>query len=80
MGNLRIGPLPKTDAVRVTVAVPGELHEALLQYARAVSEEEGRLVDIRRLIPRMLQRFIDGDREFSRRRRQTRSRLETGHT
>ena len=72
MGNLRIGQLPKTDTVRITVVVPGELHEALLQYARAVSDVEGRPVDIRRLILRMLQRFIEGDREFNRRRRQTR--------
>ncbi len=76
MGNLRIGQLPKTDTVRLTLAVPGELHDALLQYARAVSEEEGRPVDVRRLIPRMLQRFIEGDREFNRRRRETKSNVE----
>lgn len=71
MPKLRIAQLPKADTVRLTLALPGELHDALVQYAGAVSAEEGRPIDIRRLIPRMLQRFIAGDREFNRRRRET---------
>ncbi len=62
--TLRLGPLPRTDSVKLTVAVPAELKAALDDYAAAHSRMHGEAVDATALIPHMLHAFIARDRGF----------------
>lgn len=66
MSNLKLGPLPKVETVRVTVTMPKLLKDALDFYA----EVHGKLygpVDAVALIPHMLEAFIRSDRAFMQR-------------
>lgn len=61
MSNLKLGPLPRLGAVRLTVSLPEPLKEELDLYAA----EYGRLygeVDAATLIPHMLESFLRSDR------------------
>lgn len=66
MSDLKLGPLPKVETVRVTVTLPKPLKDALDLYA----DEHGRLyepVEAAALIPHMLEAFIRSDRAFMQR-------------
>ena len=62
--KLRLGPLPRTDSVKVTISLSAELKQALDGYAAAHSQVHGEVVDAATLIPHMLQAFIARDRGF----------------
>lgn len=62
--KLRLGPLPRTDSVKLTISVPADLKTALDDYAAAHSRMHGDAVDATTLIPHMLQAFIARDRGF----------------
>lgn len=62
--RLRLGPLPRTESVKLTVSVPADLKHALDDYAAAHSRVHGEAVDAGTLIPHMLQAFIARDRGF----------------
>lgn len=64
--KLKIGPLPKTSSVKVTVRMPQTLVDELERYAAAHSQLYGEKVDAPALIPHMLARFIATDRGFRR--------------
>ena len=66
MTDLKLGPLPKVETVRVTVTMPKPLKDALDLYA----DEHGKLyepVDAAVLIPHMLEAFLRSDRAFMQR-------------
>jgi hypothetical protein len=63
-GKLRLGPLPRTDTVKLTVSLSAELKQSLDDYAAAHSQVNGETVDAATLIPHMLQAFIARDRGF----------------
>ena len=67
MPDLKLPKLPKTDTVRLTIALPAELHERLELYAQVYSETYDEPVDLKRLLPHMLERFLTSDRGFQRR-------------
>jgi hypothetical protein len=67
--KLRLGPLPKTDLIKLTVTLPTELKQRLERYAQLHSQTHGEPVDAAALIPHMLDAFIAHDREFLRRTR-----------
>jgi hypothetical protein len=62
--KLKLGPLPKTETLKVTIHLASELKAKLDQYAHLHSEMFGQRVDATALIPLMLQTFIDRDRGF----------------
>jgi hypothetical protein len=62
--KLKLGPLPETETVKITVQLPGDLKHYLDQYARLHSQTWGRAVDSAAIIPYMLQAFIERDRGF----------------
>ncbi|MEJ1962226.1 MAG: DUF2274 domain-containing protein [Gammaproteobacteria bacterium] len=62
--KLRLGPLPKTDTVKMTIAVPIALKAQLDQYAQVHSSTWHETVDASTLIPHMLEQFIARDRGF----------------
>ncbi|MEQ8401557.1 MAG: DUF2274 domain-containing protein [Silicimonas sp.] len=66
MPDLKLSKLPKTDTVRLTIALPAELHERLELYAQVYSETYDEPVDLKRLLPHMLERFLTSDRGFQR--------------
>ncbi|MDN7439407.1 DUF2274 domain-containing protein [Burkholderia cepacia] len=64
--KLRLGPLPKTESIRLTFSCPANLKADLDRYAALYAQTYGEAVDATTLIPHMLEAFIAGDRGFKR--------------
>ena len=62
--KLRLGPLPKTESVKLTFACPVTLKADLDRYAMLYEQTYGEVVDAMTLIPHMLEAFMIGDRGF----------------
>lgn len=62
--ELRLGPLPKTALVKLTIALPAKLKADLDRYAVVHSKRWGESIDAGALIPHMLEAFIARDRGF----------------
>lgn len=62
--KLRLGPLPKTESVKVTFACSANLKADLDRYAVLHAQTYGEAVDAVTLIPHMLEAFMAGDRGF----------------
>jgi len=62
--KLRLGPLPKTDSVKLTFVCPVTLKADLDRYAALHAQTYGEAVDAVTLIPHMLSTFISGDRRY----------------
>ena len=68
--TLKLGPLPDTKPVRVTLDVPANVHQQLVAYAEVLGRETGQAVDEpAKLIVPMIERFMATDRGFARLRR-----------
>lgn len=63
-GKLRLGPLPKTESVKLTFTCPASLNANLDRYAALHGQTYGETVDAVTLIPHMLEAFMAGDRGF----------------
>ncbi|WP_300615043.1 DUF2274 domain-containing protein [Dokdonella sp.] len=64
--KLRLGPLPRTENVRLTFACPASLKANLDRYAALHAQAYGETVDAEKLIPHMLEAFMAGDLGFKR--------------
>ncbi|MGQ0708200.1 MAG: DUF2274 domain-containing protein [Rhodoferax sp.] len=64
--KLRLGPLPKTESVKLTFTCPASLKADLDRYAALHAQTYGETVDAATLIPYMLEAFMAGDRGFRR--------------
>ena len=64
--TLRLGPLPKTESVKVTFSCPAGLKADLDRYAAMHAQTYGEAVDAASLIPHMLEAFMAADRGFRR--------------
>ncbi len=62
--KLRLGPLPKSETVKLTFACPASLKADLDRYAPLHAQTYGEAVDAVTLIPHMLETFIARDRGF----------------
>ena len=62
--KLRLGPLPKTESVKLTFACPAALKADLDRYAALHAQTYGEAVDATTLIPHMLEAFMAADRGF----------------
>ena len=62
--RLRLGPLPKTESIKLTFACPASLKADLDRYAALHAQTYGEAVDAATLIPHMLEAFMAGDRGF----------------
>jgi hypothetical protein len=62
--KLRLGPLPSTDTVKMTISLPLVLKTQLDRYATLHSETWGETVQASDLIPHMLTQFILRDKAF----------------
>ena len=64
--RLRLGPLPKTETVKLTFTCTVVLKAELERYAAMHSQAYGETVDAVTLIPHMLETFMARDRGFRR--------------
>lgn len=64
--KLRLGPLPKTEMVKLTIALTVVLKAELERYAALHAQTYGEPVDAATLIPHMLEAFMARDRGFKR--------------
>ena len=62
--KLRLGPLPKTETVKLTITMSIELKAMLDRYADLHTQAWSEPVDVPTLIPHMLAAFIERDRGF----------------
>lgn len=62
--KLRLGPLRKTELVKLTVALSAELKATLDRYAALHAQTYGERVDAAALVPHMLEAFMARDRGF----------------
>ncbi len=66
MSKLRLGPLPRTELVRLSIALPSSVKADLDRYAELYGAAYGESVDAAALAPHMLAAFMERDREFRR--------------
>ena len=64
--KLRLGPLPKTENLKLTFNCPANLKADLERYAMLHSQAHGEEIDALTLIPHMLEAFMARDRVFKR--------------
>ena len=64
--KIRLGPLPRTERIKVTITIPAALKARLDQYAGLHAQAWGsEPVDAATLIPHMLEQFMARDRAFN---------------
>ena len=61
---LRLGPLPRSELVKLTIQVPLELKRTLDRYAAVHAQVHKESVNATILIPHMLEVFMARDRAF----------------
>jgi len=64
--KLRLGPLPRSEMVRLTVVLPASVKADLERYAELFGSAYGEAVDVTALVPHMLAAFMERDRGFRR--------------
>lgn len=64
--KLRLGPLPRTETLKLTFACSASLKVELDRYAALHAQTYGEAVDAVALIPHMLEAFMERDRGFKR--------------
>ncbi|MEO6422373.1 MAG: DUF2274 domain-containing protein [Candidatus Nitrotoga sp.] len=64
--KLRLGPLPKTETIKVTFSCMTALKADLDRYAALHAKTFGESIDTATLIPHMLKAFMERDRVFKR--------------
>jgi len=62
--KLRLGPLPKTESIKLAFVCQAGLKADLDRYAALHAQVYGESVDAVTLIPHMLEAFLAGDRGF----------------
>jgi hypothetical protein len=62
--KLRLGPLPKTESIKLTFSCPSDLKAELDRYAALHAQTYGEATDALVLIPHMLAAFMARDRGF----------------
>lgn len=78
MSKLRLGPLPKNETVRLTIALPAKVKADLDRYAELYGAAYGETVDAAALVPHMLAAFMERDRGFRSARQTPRSASDGG--
>ena len=71
--KLRLGPIPKTETVKLTITLSAKLRSDLDRYAELHAQAWGEPADAAILIPYMLETFIARDRGFRKARHDSRS-------
>ena len=69
MPALKLDRLPDRTPVKLTVTVSPDLARALQDYAEVYRAAYGQREKVEKLIPFMLEKFIEGDRGFAKARK-----------
>ena len=69
MADLKLPQLPDRTPIKLGITVMPDLHQALTDYAALYAQTYGREEPVVELIPAMLAAFLDGDKAFSKVRR-----------
>jgi hypothetical protein len=69
MPDLLLPRLPERRPVKVTISLSPALNQALADYGALYREAYGEGEPVHELIPAILERFLESDRAFQRRRR-----------
>ncbi|MCH4091905.1 MULTISPECIES: DUF2274 domain-containing protein [Acetobacter] len=72
MTELKITEIPDEKPVKMTVALPPDIHRDLLAYAALFSGNDGAM-DPARLVAPMLRQFMMSDKGFARARRRVKA-------
>lgn len=71
MTKLKLNALPDDKPVKVTVALPAQVHRDLVAYAKVLERQNGQTVaEPAKLIAPMVERFMATDRGFAKLRRE----------
>jgi hypothetical protein len=62
--KLRLGPIPKTETVKLTIVLSARLKDDLVRYAELHTQTWGDAVDAATIVPHMLEAFMARDRGF----------------
>lgn len=72
MNKLKLGHVETDKSVRVSIKLPAPLYRSVLQYAELLSKSTGQqLLEPAKIIPAMIESFIESDRGFAKLRRET---------
>jgi len=66
---IRLPKLPDRTPVKLAITIMPDLDEKLREYADFYKDFYGNEESVSSLVPAILKAFLEGDREFSRRRR-----------
>lgn len=64
MNKLSLGPLPKTELIRLAITLPAPLKTVLDRYAEVHARTYGQKADAAALIPHIVETFMARDKEF----------------
>jgi hypothetical protein len=68
--KLKLSEIPDDKPVKLTIELPAAVHRDLVAYSEVLGREKGKSVDVAKLIPAMLARFMSTDRAFLKARRE----------
>lgn len=69
MAGLRLSKLPDRTPVKLTISLPPDLFQRLVDYAGVYTEAYQTEEPVSELVPAIIAAFLESDREFSRRKR-----------
>lgn len=69
MSALKIGQLPDTTPVKMSIALPPVLQADLQDYAKVYEQAYGQYAKVAELIPSMLEAFMASDSNFKKARK-----------
>lgn len=78
MSKLRLGPLPRSETVKLTVLLPAPVKADLDRYAELYRLSYGEVVDVAALAAQMIASFMERDRGFRAARQGSRSASNAG--
>ena len=68
--KLKLSAIPDDKPVKLTIELPATVHRDLVAYGEVLGRETGKSVEVVKLIPAMLARFMSTDRAFLKARRE----------
>lgn len=75
MAKLKINAIADDKPVKVTIELPASVFRDLAAYVEVFQRETRQAIEISKLIPPMLERFMASDREFHKKRRVSNGQL-----
>ena len=70
MEKLKLSAIPDDKPVKLTIEFPASVHRDLVAYSEVLARETAQSVEVVKLIPAMLARFMSTDRAFLKARRE----------